>query len=61
MLILRLAGIFVLACTVCSLFAWMITGTAQYRRLAWLFFRLGLVVVGAILLLLVMERLLLIL
>lgn len=61
MLILRLAGILALACTVCSLFAWMITGTAQYRRLAWLFFRLGLVVAGAILLLLVMERLLLIL
>lgn len=61
MLIFRLAGILLLLCTACSLFAWLITGTPRYRRLAWLFARLGFVAVAAILLLLVVERLLLIL
>lgn len=56
MLLIRLVGVLALIGIGGSLIAWMLTGNPRYRRWAWNFVRIGLVVAFVFLALLALER-----
>lgn len=56
MLVIRLFGVLALIGIGASLIAWMLTGNPRYRRWAWNFFRVAIVVVFVFLALLALER-----
>lgn len=56
MIVIRLFGVLALIGIGGSLIAWLLTGNPRYRRWAWNFFRVALVVVFVLLALLALER-----
>ena len=56
MLVIRLLAVLALIGIGGSLVAWMLTGNSRYRRLAWNFFRAGLLAVFVFLALFALER-----